>query len=247
MGRDLDAGHEIALLDDLAVEDREDLERIEPIDALELRHEHLDHAVGRGDEVEPALVRPADVEVGASDGLREADRRVVLVQLAGLRHQHRDRRSRIGRGERQQVIGREPATLDPALAADRQVAGQDPVNEPPGYAPARSDLLDAHAWRSFPSGETGERGFDRAPRIDGCHARSIVPRPAWISPFTVSPSVACSAAAAMAAGEPSLPDSADSTARARYATSATPVIATLADAMPPPSPRNTTAATPTMA
>ena len=36
VGRHLDARHEVAALDDLAVEDREDLERIEPVEALEL-------------------------------------------------------------------------------------------------------------------------------------------------------------------------------------------------------------------
>ena len=36
----------------------------------------------------------------------------------------------IGRGEREQVVLGQPPTLGPALAADRQVAGQDPVNEP---------------------------------------------------------------------------------------------------------------------
>ena len=87
--RDLDARHEIALLDDLAVEDREDLERIEPVDPLQLGDEHRDDAVARGDQVEPALVRAADVEIRPGDGLCEADRGVVLVQLAGLRHRAR--------------------------------------------------------------------------------------------------------------------------------------------------------------
>ena len=34
--RDLHAGHEVAALDDLAVEDREHLERVEPVEPLEL-------------------------------------------------------------------------------------------------------------------------------------------------------------------------------------------------------------------
>ena len=103
--RDLDARHEVALLDDLAVEDREHLERIEPIDAIQLGDEHRDDAVGRGDEVEPALVRTADVQIRAGDGLREPDRRVILVQLARLDDEHGHRRPGIGRSEGQQVVG----------------------------------------------------------------------------------------------------------------------------------------------
>ncbi len=174
VGRDLDARHEVALLDDLAVEDREDLERVQSIDALELRDEHRDDAGRGGNEIETALVRPASVEIRAGDGLGQADRGVVLVQFPGLHDEHRHGRAGIGRSQGQKVVGAEPAALDPALTGDRQVAGEDPIHQPPGCAPTRSDLLDAHAWETFASDEAVERGLDRAPRVDGRHPRSIV-------------------------------------------------------------------------
>ena len=83
--RDLDARDEVAALDDLAVEDREHLERIEPVEPLELGDPDVDDAVGRGDQVEPALVRAADVEARPGDRLRQAERRLVLVELAAAR------------------------------------------------------------------------------------------------------------------------------------------------------------------
>ena len=101
VGRDLDARDEVAALDDLAVEDREHLERIEPVQPLELGDPDVDDARRRGDEVDPALVRAADVEARAGHGPREADRGVVLVELAGLGDEDGDRRTRLRGRERQ--------------------------------------------------------------------------------------------------------------------------------------------------
>ena len=69
---------------------------------------------------------------------------------------------------------------------------------------------------------------------------------AWMSPLTVTPSVAWAAAAAIDSGVPSFPSSAASTARARYGASPTPVraIPTLVIALPPS--LKMTAATPTI-
>ena len=53
------------------------------------------------------------------------------------------------------------------------VAGQDPADQPSGYAPTRDHPLDAHARTTFVS-DAGERGLDRATGVDHRHARSIV-------------------------------------------------------------------------
>ncbi len=144
MGRHLDRGHEIARLHDLPVEHREDLERIEPVEPLELGDLDVDHARGRGDEVEAALVGPTHVEVRARNGLREADGGLVLVQLAGLGHDDRDRRSQVRGGQGEQVIRAETAALAPAAPADGQVTGQHASGEAAGHASTRGDPLDAH-------------------------------------------------------------------------------------------------------
>ena len=84
---DLHARHEIALVDDLAVEGGEHFERIDPVDPLELGDPDVEHARERSEQVHPALGRSADRQARPGDGRGQAERRIVLVELAGLRHQ----------------------------------------------------------------------------------------------------------------------------------------------------------------
>ncbi len=143
MRRDLDARDEIALLDDLTVVDGEHLERVEPVDPLELGDPDRDDTGCSGDQVEATLVGPAHVEPLARDDLGEAQRCLVLMQFIPGRDQHRHGGARLLSGELEQVLRREPSTFRPALAADREVAGQDRAGEPGGRASARCDPLDA--------------------------------------------------------------------------------------------------------
>ena len=173
---DLHARYEVAAGHDLAVEDREHLERIEPVDALELRDEDVDDAVGGGHEVEAALVRAADVQVRAGDGTGQPQRRVVLVQLAGLDHEDRHGRSGLGGREGEEVLGAQPATLDPALPADLEVAGEDRPVQRRRRASTGSDSLDTHAGTLRVRAVLGatERGIDGATGVHHRHPRSIV-------------------------------------------------------------------------
>ncbi len=125
VGRHLDARHEVPGLDDLAVEHREDLERVEAVEPLELGDAHVDDAGLRGHQVDPALDRTARVESGSADRLGQAHGRLVLVQLAGVGEDDGDRRAGRRRGERVEVVAAEPPALRPALLADRQVARED--------------------------------------------------------------------------------------------------------------------------
>src|SRR5262245_11240241 len=165
---DLDARDEVALLDDLAVEHREDLERVEAVEPFELGDEDVDDARGRGDEVEPALVRAADVEVRAGDGASQPDRGVVLVKLSRLDDDDADRRPGIGAGDGREVVGAQPATLRPAFPGDRQVAREDGPFQASGGAPTKGDPLDAHAGTRPKRPRSGSSGRARLRSRGGC-------------------------------------------------------------------------------
>ena len=138
MGRHLDASDEIAASDDLAVEGGEDLERVDPVDPLELGDPDVEDAGRVGDQVDPALGRAADRQSGARHGRGEAEGRVILVQLAGLGDEDGDRVARVGGGQGGQVIGAEPAPLRPARTRDGQVARQDGADQARRSAPTRA-------------------------------------------------------------------------------------------------------------
>ena len=97
VGRDLDARHEVAGSHDLAVEDREHLERIDPIEALERRQPDMDDAVGGGEQVDPALGRAAQGRAGARHGVGEPAGGLVFVEIARLEDQDGDGRARVAR------------------------------------------------------------------------------------------------------------------------------------------------------
>ena len=171
----LHAGHQVARLHGLTIEDREQLQRIEAVQPLELGNLDVDHPGNRRDEVEAALVRSAHVQVGAGHRLREADRGVILVELARLRDDDGHRRSGVGRGEGKQVLSGESSALAPAPPGDGQVAGEDAACQAPGNASTRRDPLDAHARNAvLQPGSAAERGLDRATGEHHRHARSIV-------------------------------------------------------------------------
>ena len=121
MRRHLDAGDQLARLDDLAIEDREDLERIDTVQPLQLRDTDVEDAGCLRVQVDPALGRAPDRQPRAGDGGRETDGRIVFVQLPGLRYQDADGLTGLGGGKRGQVVRGEPAALRPALARDGQV------------------------------------------------------------------------------------------------------------------------------
>ena len=132
------------LLDDLTVIDREHLERIEPIDALELADPHVDDAVGRGDQVKAALVRTADLEARARDRLGKAERGLVLVQLVAFGDEHGHRRTGLLGGECQEVVGSSAA--GPSTSAGHRRSGRGSRTAPASRrrdASTRDDPLDA--------------------------------------------------------------------------------------------------------
>ncbi len=143
--RHLHARHEIAAGDDLTVEPGEHLERVDPIQPLEIADPDIEDAVRLGDEVDPALSRAARDEPRPGDGCGQADGRLVLVEFACLRDEEADRVAGIGAGEGGQVVGRQPATLRPAGPRDRQVTRKDRPDEARGHPTPRGDAMDLHA------------------------------------------------------------------------------------------------------
>ena len=136
--RDLDARDELAARDDLAVEGGEHLERVDPVDALEGRDPDVEHAVDGGDEIDPALGRATDRQSRPGDRGREAQARLVLVELVGTRDEHRHRVARFGAGERNEVVGRQAPALLPTCARHGQVTGEDRPDQARGHTPART-------------------------------------------------------------------------------------------------------------
>ncbi len=154
LGRHLDAGHEIAGPDDLAVVDREDLQGIDPVQALQRCDPDPHDAVDGRQQVDPALGRSADLETGAGDGGRETEARLVLVEIARLRDEHdqgrigalpRYRDRALG-SQAREVVRRQAATLLPALTADAQVARQHGPDEVARRRPAGYQALEAHPF-----------------------------------------------------------------------------------------------------
>ena len=131
-GAILTLADEVALLDDLAVERGEDLERIDAVEPLELGDAHVEDAGSLRAQVDPALDGGADRQPRTRHGRRETHRGVVLVQLPGFRHEDRHRVAGLGRGEHGEVVRAEAPALGPALAGDRQVTRQDRPDEARG-------------------------------------------------------------------------------------------------------------------
>ena len=85
VGRDLDARDEVAAPDDLAVEGREDLERVDPVEALEVGDPDVERRRPTSASRSTRLwAGPRDRQPRPGDGRRQTQRRLVLVQLARL-------------------------------------------------------------------------------------------------------------------------------------------------------------------
>ncbi len=163
--RDLDARHQIARFDHLAVEDREDLERIDPVEPFKVTDANVDDPVDVGQQVHAALRRPTIDQAGTGHRGGQAERRFVFVELAGVGNEDADRIARSGSGQSRQIFGAQPATLRPTAARDRQVAGENRSDEACGRTSARSDPFDA--YRVTP-GDAGPNPNGRArPRSRG--------------------------------------------------------------------------------
>ena len=85
-------------------------------------------------------------EALAGDQLRQPQRGVVLVDVARIRDEDRDRQPVAGRfgGERVKIRGSQPPALGPALAGDDEVTREHGADERVGRAPPGLDPFDAH-------------------------------------------------------------------------------------------------------
>ena len=135
----LDARDERSRGHELPVEQREDAEPVDPVQLLQAHRTDADGTRTDGVQVDPRLVGSADLQARPGHGDRQADRRVVLVDVAVLGDQERDRACRarprtepadVACRKEIQVRHRQPPALRPALARDRQVAGDDRTDEP---------------------------------------------------------------------------------------------------------------------
>jgi hypothetical protein len=146
--RDLDARHEVTGVDDLAIEDREHLERVDAVEPLEIPDPDVDHAGGGGQQVDAALRRPALGQPGAGHRSGQPEPGLVLVELAWLGDDDTDRFAWIGGREGRQVVGGQAPALLPARPGDDEVARQDRAREPGRRAPPWGDALDLHGERA---------------------------------------------------------------------------------------------------
>ena len=211
--RDLDARDEVAGRDHLAVEHREHLERVDPIDAFDERRPDVDDAGGRGDQVHPAFGRSADDQARSGDGRGQPLGGLVLVDVAGLHDDQRDAgrvdRPRAaldpgaGSGQRGKVGGGEPTALRPALAVDHEVARQHRPGEVRSRGAARDDPFEPHPPGGSVAG--GERRLDRPARLDPGHLRPVGRVGMDVGVRPVIPSTAWAAAAEIAAASPVVP------------------------------------------
>ena len=155
---DLHARHEVAGPDDLAVVDGEHLERIDPVQTLERADPDPDDSSHRGVQVDPALGRSAQLEARTGHGGGQAQGGLVLVEIAGLRDEHDERRLRARSrqrdrafgGETREIVPGQAAALRPALTAHAQVARQHRPDEIARRRAAENQALEAHSCRVRP-------------------------------------------------------------------------------------------------
>jgi hypothetical protein len=144
---DLEAADECPGGDDGSIDGREQFERVDPVQPLELGDTHVQHAVLDSHEVDPALDRPAKLDPGTGRSPGKGQRRVVFVDVTSLedddRHRvrHGDRRI----AERVQIVSAQAPSLRPARTADGEVPGEDPADQRIGRAATRDDPLESHA------------------------------------------------------------------------------------------------------
>ena len=120
-------------------------------------------------QVDPALHGAAAGQAAPGDRVGEPCRGFVLVHLAGLEDEERDRLAKVGVAQLDEVVlGHAPA-LRPALVTDLQVAGEDRADKTGGRAPAGRDPFEAHPFPFVVSGAAAEGGLDRATGMDHGH------------------------------------------------------------------------------
>ena len=104
---------------DLAVEGGEDLERVDPVEPLEVGDPDVERRrrPRRGGRPGSATGR-AGSRPGPGHRRRQPERGLVLVQLARLGDEDADRVAGLGGGERDEVVRGQPPALRPARAAD---------------------------------------------------------------------------------------------------------------------------------
>ena len=121
--RDLDARDEIAARHDLAVEGGEDLERVDPVEPLEVGDPDVEDARGLGQEVHPALRRAAlDRRLGPATAAASRSAASSSWSSPGSMTMTLNGSPGSAAGERGQVVGAQPAALDPA--GGRRSAGR---------------------------------------------------------------------------------------------------------------------------
>ena len=212
--RDLDAGHQLAGAHDGAVERGEHLQRVDPVQQLQHPRPDVQHAVRCGQQVHAALVRAAGRQAPAGDGGRQTGGSLVLVQFVRPWDDDRQCLDAGGHGtldgKQRQVLRHKLPALGPALAVHDEVADEDRPDHLGGRRTAGAEGRRAH------SGQVAEASASSIAR----RAKTAViavrySRSAWMSELTKWPSVACAAAAATTANDPSVPTSASSTTVAR--------------------------------
>ncbi len=134
----LDACHQRTRGHELPVEQREDAEPVDPVQSLEGSHPDAEGTRSHGVQVDPRLVRSANLEARTGDGAGQDDRGVILVNVAGLGNQERHwtrlacpwtQPVDIAGGQEIEVRRRQAPALRPALARNRQVAGEHRTGE----------------------------------------------------------------------------------------------------------------------
>ena len=144
MRRDLHAGHEHPPLDDLAVERREHLKRVDAVEALQFGDSNVQDTTRGGHQIDPTLRGASPLQVRSGHSVGQAQRSVILVQIACLRDEHHPNLT-VERPKPIQIARGQPATLGPALAVHDEVAGQHGALEVFPRPSARFEVLEVHA------------------------------------------------------------------------------------------------------
>ena len=145
--RHLDARDEVAARDDLAVERGEDLERVDPVEPLEVGDPDVEDAVRLGDEVDPALGRTAR-SIRPGPATAAARRMAASSSCSSPGSGTRTLTGSPGSaaGERGQVVRASAAgpstSASPETVRSRARIGPD---EARGHATPRGDAMDLHA------------------------------------------------------------------------------------------------------
>ena len=174
-------------------------------------------------QVDPALGGPAGDEPGPADGRRQALGGLVLVEVGRVHREDRDP----GRGERARPaldphrrpaegreVGRRTAAGPwPSAPRRRRGRGSGPPRPASGGGGRPGTIRSSRTRR--PGQSAAARAASIARRVSTTAISARYVPSAWMSDPATTPSVACAAAAAIAAASPLVPMSAASTPDAR--------------------------------